>query len=280
MLTLFMAAGTPTVRRTEPAATCSAKIQMPDPTEELRQNIMLSCRILAMEGMVDRITGHVSARIPGTDEMWIRCRSPEEEGLRYTTIDAIRRVNFDGKGPDTGEEYQVPYELAIHGEIYKNRPAVDCVIHAHPTEALICGITELEFRPIFGAFNIPAMQMALDGIPVFPRSYLVTRPDLAAPMIEIMGEKSICLMKGHGITVTGKTVEEATMRALNFNMLAKATLQVAQIGRTAPNVSPEDVENLPELGSTFNDTWTWRYYVRKLKEEDRLTDRAATDRMR
>ena len=56
--------------------------EMSDPTEELRQNIMLSCRILAMEGMVDRITGHVSARIAGTDQMWIRCRSPEEEGLR------------------------------------------------------------------------------------------------------------------------------------------------------------------------------------------------------
>lgn len=252
---------------------------MSDPTEELREKVMLSCRILAMEGMVDRITGHVSARI-GTDEMWIRCRSPEEEGVRYTTIDAIRRVNFDGNGPDIGEHYQVPYELPIHGEIYKSRPTVDCVIHAHPTEALICGITELEFRPIFGAFNIPAMQMALDGIPVFPRSYLVTRPDLAAPMIEIMGEKSICLMKGHGITVIGKTVEEATMRALNFNMLAKATLQVAQIGRTAPNISPDDVEKLPELGATFNDNWTWRYYVRKLKEEDNaLTDRAATHRV-
>ena len=251
---------------------------MSAPTEELREKIMLSCRILAMEGMVDRITGHVSARIAGTDEMWIRCRSPEEEGVRYTTIDAIRRVNFDGKGPDTGEQYQVPYELPIHGEIYKSRHAVDCVIHAHPTEALICGITELEFRPVFGAFNIPAMQMARDGIPVFPRSYLVTRPDLAAPMIEIMGEKSICLMKGHGITVIGKTVEEATIRALNFNMLAKATLQIAQIGRTAANISPDDVEKLPELGSTFNDTWTWRYYVRKLKEEDhRVTDHAATD---
>lgn len=96
--------------------------------------------------------------------------------------------------------------------------------------------------------------MALDGIPVFPRSYLVTQPELAAPMIEIMSEKSICLMKGHGITVIGKTVEEATMRALNFNMLAKATLQVAQTGRTASDVSPEDVEKLPEPGSTFNDT--------------------------
>ena len=97
-----------------------------------------------------------------------------------------------------------------------------CVIHAHPKEALICGITELEFRPIFGAFNIQAMRMALEGIPVFPRSYLVNRPELAAPMIEIMGEKRICLMKGHGITVTGKTVEEATVRALNFNTLGQS----------------------------------------------------------
>lgn len=126
-----------------------------DPTEELREKIMLSCRILAMEGMVDRISGHVSGRISDSDEMWIRCRSPKEEGVRYTTIDAILRVDFNGRGPHKGEQYQVPNELPIHGEIYKRRPAAGCVIHAHPTEALICGITELEFRPIFGAFNIP-----------------------------------------------------------------------------------------------------------------------------
>ncbi len=71
-----------------------------------------------------------------------------------------------------------------------------------------------------------------------------------------MGEKSICLMKGHGITVTGKTVEEATVRALN---LAKGTLQVAQTGQIAPDISPEDIKTLPDLGSTFNDTWIWRY---------------------
>ena len=94
-------------------------------------------------------------------------------------------------------------------------------------------------------------------------------------MIEIMGEKPICLMKGHGITVTGKTVEEATARALNFNTLARATLQVAQIGRRAPDISPDDIEKLPDLGSTFNDIWVWRYYARKLKEEDlRLSQRS------
>ena len=245
------------------------KSRMPESIEELQNKVVLSCRILAMEGLVEGILGHVSARVPGKDEMWIRCRSPEEEGVRYTTADAVRCVDFDGKGPLLGEGYQVPNELPIHGEIYKARPQVKCVIHAHPTEALICGIVGLEFRPIFGAFNMPAVTMVLEGIPVFPRSYLVNRPELAAPLLEAMGEKRICLMKGHGITVTGETIEEATMRALNFNALAKATLQVAQTGRKAPDISREDIEKLPDLGSTFHDLWGWRAYVKKLAEADR-----------
>ena len=95
---------------------------MAESTEELREKIAVSCRILAMEGLVDEILGHVSARIADTAEMWIRCRSPEEEGVRYTTVDAIRRVDFDGTGPHKGKQYQVPNELSIHGEIYKKRP--------------------------------------------------------------------------------------------------------------------------------------------------------------
>ena len=242
---------------------------MVEPTEELRENIALSCRILAMEGCADGVLGHVSARIAGRDEMWIRCRSQDEQGVRYTTVDAIRRVDFDGKGPFLDDGYQVPNELPIHGEIYKKLRDVACVIHAHPSEALICGIADLQLRPIFGAFNIPAMRMALEGIPRFPRSYLVTRSELAAPMIEMMGEKNICLMKGHGVTVTGKTVEEATVRTLNFHALAKITLQVAQTCRRAPDIPHEDVARLPDLGSTFNDLWAWRYYVKKLAEQDR-----------
>jgi len=233
------------------------------------EQVALSCRILAMEGLVDDILGHVSARTPGRDEMWIRCRSEDEQGVRYTTVDAVRKVDFDGNGADLKSRYQVPNELPIHGEIFKKRESVGCVIHAHPKEALICGIAGLEFRPIFGAYNIPAMRMAIDGIPIFERSYLVNRAELAAPLIEAMGEKNICVMKGHGITVTGKTIEEATVRALNFNTLARVTLQVANTGRRAPDITAQDIERLPDLGSTFNDLWVWRYYFKKLHEEDR-----------
>jgi ribulose-5-phosphate 4-epimerase/fuculose-1-phosphate aldolase len=244
---------------------------MTNSLDELREKVAISCRILAMEGLVDEILGHVSVRIPNTNEMFIRCRGEEENGIKYTTIDAIRRVDFDGKSEDLEGQYHIPKEYPIHGEIMKARPKVGCVIHAHPPDALICGISNLPLRPIFGSFNIPAMRMALEGVPVFPRSYLVTRPELATPLIQEMGSKDICLMKGHGITVTGGTIEEATINALNFNSLAKITLEVAKTGREADPISEEDIAELPDLGTKFNAKWVWRYYVRKLQDaEERL----------
>jgi ribulose-5-phosphate 4-epimerase/fuculose-1-phosphate aldolase len=234
--------------------------------DELREKVALSCRILANESLVEGMLGHVSARVPGEDEMLIRCRSEEDYGVLFTKDSDVRRVDFDGQGPDLEGRYEVPKELPIHGEILKTRPDVGCVIHAHPPATLVCGISELELRPIFGAFNIPAMRMALEGIPVFPRSVLVTRPDLAAQMMDAMGDKHICLMKGHGITVTGATVEEATVRALNFEALARVTLQVAQAGGVPEDIPPEDVGELPDLGATFNDQWVWRHYTKLLEE--------------
>lgn len=242
---------------------------MGEPLDKLREKVALACRILAMEGLVEGTLGHVSVRVPGTeDEMLIRCRGEEERGVRYTRKEAIRRVDLDGRGPDLGTRYEVPKEHPIHGETLKARPEVSSVIHAHPPAALICGITDLELRPIFGAFNMPAARMALDGVPVFPRSFLISRPELAAPLLETMGEKHVCVMRGHGVTVTGQTVEEATVRALNLNTLAKVTLEAARTGRHVPDISPEDAAELPDLGSTFDTKWVWRYHTKKLEIEE------------
>jgi len=44
-------------------------MHMAESTEELRGKVAVSCRILAMEGLVDDILGHVSARISNANEM-------------------------------------------------------------------------------------------------------------------------------------------------------------------------------------------------------------------
>jgi 3,4-dihydroxyphthalate decarboxylase len=237
-------------------------------TDELREEIAEACRILAVEGLVDGILGHVSARVDD-EHMLIRCRGPEERGLLFSTADDVRLVDFDGKGSDLTGGYAVANELPIHGETMRARPEVGAVVHAHPPAVLACGIAELPLRPVFGAFNIPAMRMAHDGVPVYPKSVLIRRPDLAKEMLAAMGDRPVCLLRGHGITVTGANVRQAVVRALNLNALATVTLAVASTGRTAADIPPEDIAELPDLGSAFNDDAVWRYHSAKARHATR-----------
>src|SRR5690606_13773839 len=127
-----------------------------------------SCRILGMLGLVNESTGHVSARIPGTDEMWIRCRGGQEEGIMFTGVHNVRRTDFDGQGPHVGEEHASPNETPIHGEIYRAKPEAGAVVHAHPCYALLCGVTELKYEPFFGGYDPSALSIVLKGVPVYP----------------------------------------------------------------------------------------------------------------
>jgi ribulose-5-phosphate 4-epimerase/fuculose-1-phosphate aldolase len=229
--------------------------------------VVQACRILAMEGLVEGILGHVSVRA-GDDRMLIRCRGEAEHGLLFTEDADVRLTDFDGTLLDPDEGYKVPNELPIHGELLRTRPEVNAVVHAHPPEVLICGVAGLELRPIVGSYNMPAMRMALDGVPVYPRSVLIRRPELAHEMIAAMGDKPVCVLKGHGITVTGDSVEQAVVRAINLNALAAVTLAVAQAGGKAEPIPTEDIAELPDLGSAFNDLAVWRYYVAKAQLQE------------
>jgi len=245
---------------------------MADSVDEIRRKVALSCRILAMTGLLKETTGHVSARIPGTNEMFIRGRGDEETGLLFTGEAEVLRVDFDGNGVPLDAPVGTPNELPIHGEIYKARAEVGCVVHAHPPGTLLCGIAGVELRPIFGAYDPSAMNLALDGVPVFPRAITLTRPEDVWPMIELMRGKEVCLMRGHGITVTGTTVEQSTVRAIKLETLARVCWQAAQHGHV-PEIAAEDVEVFRTRGfgrPRRRDEPVWNYYVALLEQRGLL----------
>ncbi len=230
-------------------------------TDALRASVARSCRILAHQGVVENILGHVSART-GPNRMLIRCRGPQERGLRVTEPTDIRLVSFDGQVLDdpTGQ-YRAPHELPIHAAVYRDRPAAMAVVHAHPRTVLVATLAGITLRPVFGAYNIPAMRMALAGIPVWPRSVLVNRDDLAEELLQVMGDRDLCIMHGHGVTVAGASVAQATVRTLDLNVLAGVHLQLAQLNADPPTLAAHDIALLPDLGGQFNDTTLFRYYA-------------------
>jgi len=244
--------------------------------DELRFKVATSCRILGMLGLVRDSTGHVSARIPGTDEMWIRCRGGDENGLMFTGLHNVRRVNFDGDGPGLGSEHGKPNETAIHGEIYRARPDVQSVVHAHPYYALLCGVTGLEYRPIFGGYDPSSLDIILKGVPVYPTSQTVQNREAGARLVSAIGQRDVVLMKGHGITVTGSTVESATSLAIRFDRTSQIMWDIARSGLKAADISDEDMaryrrapgaprERVGWAALEGSETWGWKHYVRLLQ---------------
>jgi 3,4-dihydroxyphthalate decarboxylase len=234
-----------------------------DALRPLRETVAVGCRILGARGLVDGVLGHVSARV-GPDSLLVRCRGQRERGVARTEPDDIRLVDLDGNHLEASAGWQVPKELPIHTRVLATRPDVGAVVHAHPPSVLLCGLADLSLRPIFGAYNIPAMRLAAGGVPVYGRSVLIARAELADEMLAAMGDRPVCILRGHGMTVTGETVEQAVVRAVDLDELCRVTVELARLGVTAAEVPERDRAELPDLGGAFNDQLHWRALAAEL----------------
>jgi ribulose-5-phosphate 4-epimerase/fuculose-1-phosphate aldolase len=234
-----------------------------------------ACRVLGARGLAEDVLGHISVRT-GPDRVLIRCRGPHEEGLFLTQPADVREVDLDGRPVDgaTGlDGWSVPNELPIHAEVLRARPDVDAVVHCHPPSVLLAGLEGVPLRPVFGAYHIPAARLALDGVPVYPRSVLVRRPELGREVAAALGSSPVLVMRGHGITAVGSgphAVEQAVVRALALDVLARVSLESARLGGRAPELPPEDVAELPDLGGAFNDVMLFRHHLARLRHEGLL----------
>ena len=130
-------------------------------------------------------------------------------------------------------------------------------------------------KPVFGAYDPNSMSLGDVGVPVYPRSVLIRQKALALQMIAAMGDKDVCILRGHGIVAVGETVEEATLRAIKLETLAGMILDVAKAGAVPAPISDEDLEffRVRASGSMgvskahMKDIWkwTWRHYVKALE---------------
>jgi len=234
----------------------------------LAKKVALSCRILAKLGLFKETTGHVSARSAGGEHMLIRGRGKKESGLLFTKPRDIVRSDFDGRKLERKSALKPPNESCIHGELYKTRPKVGGIVHAHPPSVVLTSMAGIELRPIFGGYDPRAMRLAMCGVPVYQSSLTLHSREQVREMLGVMGDRDICILRGHGGVVAGASVEDATVKAIKLDALARMNLQAAPLGKV-PAISAEDQEaffNRRGTGMGGGGAETlWRYYVQWLK---------------
>jgi 3,4-dihydroxyphthalate decarboxylase len=244
-------------------------IQNSKTDSELAKKVALSCQILAKLGLFKETTGHVSARSADGKSMLIRGRGREETGLLFTMPKDVVRADLDGQKLAKKSVLQTPNESVIHGELYKVRPAVGAIVHAHPAAIVLTSMAGIELRAIFGGYDPRAMRLAIKGIPVYQSSLTLHSKDQVHAMMAVMGGRDICVLRGHGVVVCGTSVEDATIKAIKLDNLAKLNLEAAALGKV-PSISKQDQQAFLNRGGTGMggggaDT-LWRYYCEWLKK--------------
>jgi ribulose-5-phosphate 4-epimerase/fuculose-1-phosphate aldolase len=246
--------------------------------EELRKKAVQAHHILTMTGSMGDTTGHVFVRVPGKNELIARCRNNDDWSPGFMTEAAMHSVDWDGKPTEEMEDWLPPPERYIGIEIMKARPEVNVVIHAHPPAQILCSITGVPIRPIIGIANGTGTQLALGGVPVYPRSVLVASHELGRGMVATMGNRDAVLLAAHGNVICGRTVEEATVRAIALENLARLCWTVETAGKHAPDISWQDVEEIlnpqqvaaQQVRLQGGARWTFAYYLRCLEEGRKL----------
>jgi L-fuculose-phosphate aldolase len=237
--------------------------------DDLKEQVALACRIIGRLRLTREPNGHVSARIPGETLILIKARGRDEAPLSYTTPDDLAVVDTDGKLVEAREGLAAANETFIHTEVLRARPEINSVIHIHPPAVVAYTIAEKPLLPIIGAYNPSALRLVEAGIPTYPRSVLINSPERGRDLVAAMGAARICLMRGHGITSAGESVEEATLTAIHLNDLSELHARADLLGGAKP-VPAEDIEDIlgnlpPDLRPTGTlprgPSSEWRYYM-------------------
>ncbi len=233
--------------------------------DEQRALVAQACRVVAARGLVDGILGHLSLRVDD-ERLLVRCRSDSDTGVAFTRPSDIRLIGFDGSAGAPGEldGYRVPNELPIHVETMRAHPQHRAVAHLHPPAVVAADLAGIAIQPIYGSYDIPGAWLARRGIPVYERAVLIRNAKLGKEMVAAMGDAPVVICRGHGITSTADTVEQAVLQAISLDELARMSLQVRAAGGTLRAIADDDWEDLPDLGPGFNTDAAWRHEVARL----------------
>jgi HCOMODA/2-hydroxy-3-carboxy-muconic semialdehyde decarboxylase len=191
--------------------------------QALLEELALGNRILARQLDILDIQGHLTARSRTNPDRYYIARfvSPGGASVGDFVENTLESVPVDGPRTDQARE------IYLHGEIYKARPDVMAVVHAHAPEYVAFGMSSV---PLWdGAAQVPVWDIR----PVNRgRSGIVNTPALGKAMAEKMGKAPAVLLWGHGIALGGSSIADAVLAAAALRDTARLQQAAVDTGAT------------------------------------------------
>ncbi|MEK9684323.1 MAG: class II aldolase/adducin family protein [Rhodospirillaceae bacterium] len=204
-------------------------------------------------------SGHVSARLPDGNFLMQGVNASRA----LLTPEDLFTMTLDGEILEGPQGTRPASEFHIHSEIYKARPDVNAVLHAHPQVPVLFTIAE-------GA----ELKMVINhgyrwrkGVPTHPDTAHISSPELGKALVNTLADHNALLLKAHGIVLVSESVSTLLIDGIQFDRNAKTQLEAARLG-TPVALSSEELDTFEErFDRPHHADKLWKYYTSRAVDQ-------------
>src|SRR5215470_14482272 len=206
---------------------------------QLRRDIVRFGAMLHSLGFIAATDGNLSVRL---DEDRILVTPT---GMSKGMMTPPDLVVVDTEGRKLKGKRQVTSEIGMHLLIYRMRPDIRGIVHAHPR-------TATGFAAAGMALNQPLVCEVVIGLGLIPLAPYGTpgTPELAATLEPLIPQYDAILMANHGVVTYGPDLQSAYMKMETVEHFAQIALVTHVLGQQQP-LAFEDLEKLVAARSRY-----------------------------
>jgi len=200
--------------------------------DELKEEICRVMRALYERGLITALGGNVSARVPGAKEFWIT-----PSGVFKGAVEPDDLVKLDLEGNIVEGILRPSIERLMHAAIYRVRPDVNAVVHAHNPYTLGLALAGVELKPVSDE-----AVMVLRRVEIVPFAFPGT--DKLANLVAEYAAKGAraLVLQNHGVVAMGANLLEAEAIVETMEEVAIAQYVAMSLGKEPRTIPEKDVE--------------------------------------
>jgi L-ribulose-5-phosphate 4-epimerase len=187
--------------------------------KELKEKLLVIARAAEAAGLAHESSGNFSVCHHETGMVVI---TPSVVSRQTCSPDDMCVVDLEGNR--MGGLHKPSSETPMHTMIYRGIPSIKAIAHTHSVYATAFAVAGKEIKPYaieILKFNgrIPLVPYAIPG-----------SSELGANVIAYLKEYPVVLLENHGLLATGKDLDQALLRAIIAEDLAKVGILAHSLG--------------------------------------------------
>jgi L-fuculose-phosphate aldolase len=211
---------------------------------QVRNDLVEFGRMLHAQGFVAATDGNLSVRMD-QDRVMIT-----PTGVSKGMMHPDEMVIVDLSGEKLSGDRQPSSEIAMHLTIYRMRPEIGAVVHAHPCTATAFASAGIALdEPLCSEVVI-----TLGAVPLAPYATTGTN-ELSDSLRPFIPGHNAILMANHGVVTYGATLRQAYLRMEAVEHYAKIVLAARQLGCSRA-LGEHELEKLAEVRTRYSNTVT------------------------